>query len=272
MLYLTWVTNIHQSHKHFVINDCRSVMLHMKVMKSSKTKTVSWSDIDHDIVQEIASWHLCLEVNYKTVAWQQTGICMKDYSLRVADNRHDDTRCILHYSIDHFHSFLRCFDIFYFVNVLLEVILRHLWTPRLKSSWTEEIKWHISNETWKSGYKLIKIVWIDGKVPPAALTGQKKQTLSLREKTLTFEKKTGKKFLDLTLNKILTLCQARIICFWNHSCWWKAWLMVILFLDVSWCSCFLHFSCLLVVHGSLYSIVFANPPIFDSNRRNVKIK
>ena len=109
--------SISQTFCHQCLKRCDAKKIHMKVMKSSKTKTVSWSERDHDIsllTPGYASWHLCLKVNYTSNCGMAPSICMKDYSLRVTDDRHDIY--ILHVAfcigIDHFHSFLRCFDIF----------------------------------------------------------------------------------------------------------------------------------------------------------------
>ena len=84
--------SISQTFCHQCLKRCDAKKLHMKVMKSSKTKTVSWSESDHDIsllTPGYASWHLCLKVNYTSNCCMATSICMKDYSLRVTDNRHD---------------------------------------------------------------------------------------------------------------------------------------------------------------------------------------
>ena len=110
------------------------------------------------------------------------------------------------------------------------------------------VKWHISNETWKSGYKLIKIVRIDGKVPATA--GQKKQALILREKTLIW--KNAEKVLILPWIRSWPCAQRGqsasgiIAADERHGWWWFVFFLMFLFL---------HFYYLRVVHGSLYSIL-----------------
>ena len=250
--------SISQTFCHQCLKRCDAKKLHMKVMKSSKTKTVSWSESDHDIsllTPGYASWHLCLKVNYTSNCCMATSICMKEWRIIVCVLQTTDmisTRCILHW---HWSlSFIsQMFWYFSIVNILLEVILRHFWAPCLKSSWTEEIKWHISNETWKSGYKLIKIVRIDGKVPAAAtatLTGQKKQALILREKTLIW--KNAEEVLILPWIRSWPCAQRGqsasgiIAADERHGWWWFVFFLMFLFL---------HFYYLRVVHGSLYSIL-----------------
>ena len=127
---------------------------------------------------------------------------------------------------DHFRSFLSCFIALYILKKYWGVhksqkLFLHLdiltldFIALINTAWSDLMTNDIFKRGWKSGYKLIEVVGIDGKVH----TGQ--GLITSKKHSLFWEENMGKKF-DLTLSRTPTPCPATTTGSGSRSCWWTA--------------------------------------------------